>query len=217
MEEITLKAQVRSTGKRALKQLRKEELVPAIYYTEHREVRHVAVDALDFSHFISRKAPMLQLKLDGENLPCIIREIQRDPVTGSVLHIDFFGVERGHKLRVTIPLHIIGIPAGVKEGGILEHGFREVSIECLPRDLPAHLEIDVSELGIDDSLRIEDLSYENITLMDDPRTVIAHVARPRLEKVVAEEEAEAAAEPKEPEVITARREEEGGEEKTKEK
>ena len=217
MEEITLKAQARSVGKRALKQLRKEELVPAIYYTEHREVRHIAVNVLDFSRMISRGVPMLHLKLNGEDLPCVIREIQRDPVDGRVLHIDFFGVEHGHKLRVTVPLHLTGSPVGIKEGGILEHGYREVSIECLPRHLPAQLEVDVSELGIDDSLRIEDLSYENITLLDDPHTVVAHVLRPRLEKEIVEEEVEEEAEAEEPEVISARGEEEGKEEKTKEK
>ena len=214
MEEIVLEAQVRSTGKRALKRLRKQELIPAVYYTEYREVLHIAVDALTFSHIVSRGAPMLHLKLNGKDLPCIIREIQRDPVDDRILHIDFFGIESGHKLRVAVSLHLTGTPAGVKEGGILEHGFREVSVECLPRHLPAHLEVDVSELGIGDSLRIEDLSYEDITLMDDPRTVVAHVVPPRLEKAVVEEEVEAEAEPEEPEVISARREEE---EKSEEK
>jgi large subunit ribosomal protein L25 len=217
MEEITLDAQVRSTGKRALKQLRKEELVPAVYYTEQREVHHIAVNGRALSHIVAREAPLLHLKLGGRNLPCVIREIQRHPVNNEILHVDFFGVERGHKIRVTVPLHLIGAAVGVKEGGILEHGYREVEIECLPHYLPAHLEVEISHLGIGDSVRIENLSFENITLLEDPHTVVAHVVPPRLEKAVTEEEVEAEAEAAEPEIISARREEEEGEKESKEK
>jgi len=217
MEEITLDAQARPTGKRALKQLRKRELVPAVYYTQHGEVRHVAVDARALSHLVAREAPLLHLKLDDKEFHCVIREIQRHPVNNEILHVDFFGVERGHKIRVTVPLRLIGAAAGVKEGGILEHGYREVQVECLPSHLPPHLEVEISHLGIGDSVRIENLSFENITLLDDPHTVVAHVVPPRLEKAVTEEEVEAEAEGAEPEVISARREEEEGEKESKEK
>jgi large subunit ribosomal protein L25 len=219
MEEITLDAQARSTGKRALKQLRKEELVPAVYYTQHRDVHHIAVHARALSHLVAKETPLLHLKLDGKELPCVIREIQRHPVNNEILHVDFFGVERGHKIRVTVPVRLMGAAAGVKEGGILEHGYREVQIECLPHHLPAHLEVEISHLGIGDSIRIENLSFENITLLDDPHTVVAQVVAPRLEKAVAEEEvkAEAEAEAAEPEVISARREEEEGEKESKAK
>lgn len=218
MEDITLEAQARPTGKKALKQLRKDELIPAVYYTESRQVRHIAVDTRAFSHIVARETPLLHLKLEGKDLPCVIREIQRHPVSNQILHVDFFGVKRGHKVRVTVPLHIIGSAAGVKEGGVLEHGFREVQIECLPHHIPPHLEVDVSQLGIGQSVRIENLSFENTTLLDDSHTVVAHVVRPRLEKaVVEEEEVVAEAEPAEPEVITARREGEEGKGESKEK
>lgn len=215
MEEITLDAQARSTGKKALKQLRREEQVPAVYYTQYRDVHHIAVGARALSHIVARETPLLHLKLDGKDYPCIIREIQRHPVNNKILHVDFFGVEHGHKVRVSVPLRLIGAAAGIKEGGILEHGYREVEIECLPRHLPAHLEVEVSHLGIGDSVRIEHLSFENITLLEDPHTVVAHVVQPRLEKAVTEEEVEAEA--AEPEVISARREEKEGEKEAKEK
>jgi large subunit ribosomal protein L25 len=217
MEELLLKAQVRPTGKTAVRQLRKKALIPAVYYTEHGEVHHIAVDNHEFLRMISKGAPLLNLRLGDEELPCIIREIQRHPVNDKVLHVDFFGVERGHRLRVKVPLRLVGSPEGVKEGGILEHSFREVEIECLPGFLPSFLEADISHLKIGDSLRIENLSFENVTLLDDAHTVVAHVAHPRLEEVApAKPEAAEAEEPAEPEVIKARRAEEE-EEKPKEK
>jgi large subunit ribosomal protein L25 len=97
----------------------------------------------------------------------------------------------------------------VQEGGVLEHAFREIEIECLPHFLPSHLEANISHLKIGDSLRIENLSYENIALLDDPHTVVAHVAHPRIEEAPAVKAEAAEAEPAEPEVIKARRAEEG--------
>jgi len=215
MEEVILEARVRPTGKTAAKELRQRALIPAVYYTERRQVHHIVVDAHAFSRMVSQETPLLHLRLDGEDLPCIIREIQRHAVNGRVLHVDFYGVERGHKLRVTVPLRLIGTPAGVQHGGILEHAFREIEIECLPRHLPPHLEADISHLEIGDSLRIENLSFENIALLNDPHTVVAHVAHARVEQPTVKAEVPEG-EVKEPEVIKARRAEEG-EGKSKEK
>ncbi len=216
MEEVILETRVRPTGKAAAKELRQRALIPAVYYTERREVRHIAVDSHAFSRMVSQETPLLHLRLDGEDLPCIIREIQRHAVNGQVIHVDFYGVERGHKLRATVPLRLTGTPAGVQHGGILEHAFREIEIECLPRHLPRHLEADISHLEIGDSLRIENLSFENIALLNDPHTVVAHVAHPRIEEAPVAKVEAAEAEPAEPEVIKARRTEEG-ESKSKEK
>jgi large subunit ribosomal protein L25 len=215
MEEVILEAQARATGKTAVKELRKRALIPAVYYTERRQVHHIVVDAHAFSRMVSRETPLIHLRLDGEELPCIIREIQRHAVSGRVIHVDFYGVERSHKLRVTVPLRLTGTPAGVQHGGILEHAFREIEIECLPHHLPPHLEVDVSHLDIGDSVRIENLSFENVTLLNDPHTIVAQVVHPRLEQPTVKAE-EPEGEVKEPEVIKARRTEEG-ESKSKEK
>ena len=201
MEKVVLEAQARPIGKKALKNLRKENSVPVVYYTGRRKVRHLAVDAHDLSRKLSEDIAMLHLMIDGEELPCIIREVQRDPVSERILHVDFFAVESGQKLRVTVPFHLIGTPEGTKQGGILEHAMREADIECLPKDLPSRLDVDISHLQIGDSIHIEDLSYENITLLEDPHTLIAHVIPPRLEKEVTEVE-EAAEEAEEPEAVS---------------
>ncbi len=216
MEKVVLEANVRPTGKKALKNLRKGSTIPAVYYTGRREVRHIAVDAHDLSRKLSEEIAMLHLVVDGEELPCIIREIQRDPVSERILHVDFFAVETGQKLRMNVAFHLIGTPEGIKQGGILEHAVREAQIECLPRDLPSHLDVDITHLQIGDSIHIEDLSYENITLLEDPHTLVAHVIPPRLEKEAAEVE-EAAEGAEEPEVIKERRGEDEDKQETKEK
>jgi large subunit ribosomal protein L25 len=179
-------------------------------------VRHIAIDAHDLSRKLSEDIAMLHLIVDGEELPCIIRELQRDPVSERILHVDFFAVEHGQKLRVNVTFHLIGTPEGTKLGGILEHAIREAQIECLPQDLPSHLDVDISHLQIGDSIHIDDLSFENILLLDDPHTLVAHVIPPRLEKEVekVEEEAE---EGEGPEVIKERRGEDEDKQETKEK
>jgi large subunit ribosomal protein L25 len=217
MEKVILEAQARPTGKKALKNLRKNNSVPCIYYTGRREVRHIAVDAHDLSRKLAEDVAMLHLQVDGDELPCIIREVQRDPASEKVLHVDFFAIEQGHKLRVTVNIQLSGTPEGVKQGGILEHAIREVRIECLPKDLPSHLEIDISHLQIGDSIHIENLSFENVTLLEDPHTLIAHVIPPRLEKEVEEVKEEEAEEAEEPEVITERRGEDDEKQESKEK
>ena len=217
MEKVVLEAQARPTGKRALKDLRKENSVPAVYYTGHREVRHIAIDAHDLSRKLSEDIAMLHLMVDGEELPCIIRELQRDPVSERILHVDFFAVESGQKLRVSVAFHLIGTPEGIKQGGILEHAVREAQIECLPKDLPSHLDVDISHLEIGDSIHFEDLSFENITFLDDPHNLVAHVIPPRLEKEAEEVKEEEAEEAEEPEVITERRGEDEDKQESKDK
>lgn len=215
MEDNTLVAHVREPGKKANKELRKKELTPAVYYTGQRQVQHIAINTHDFVKMLIREVPLFNLMVDGEALPCVVREIQRDPVTERVLHVDFFAVERGQKVKVTVPIHVIGTPEGVKQGGILEHTYREANIECIPRHIPAHFDVDVSQLEIGDSIHLEDLSFENIELLDTPNTVIAHVIPPRLEKEVVEEAEVEEGEAEEPEVIKGRAEEEKEEDKEK--
>ena len=217
MEKVVLEAHKRETGKKALKSLRKENSIPAVYYAGHQDIRHIAVNAHDLSRKLSEDIAMLHLIMDGEELPCVVREIQRDPVSERILHVDFFAVEQGQKLRVTVAFNLVGTPEGTKQGGILEHSVRETQIECLPQDLPSHLDVDISHLQIGDSIHIEDLSFENITLLEDPHTLVAHVIPPRLEKEAEEVKEEEGEEAEEPEVITERRGEDEDKQETKEK
>jgi large subunit ribosomal protein L25 len=146
---------------------------------------------------------IIDLTIEGEikkECDAIIKEIQQHPASGKILHIDFQHILRGEKLKIDVPVYLVGEPLGVKEmGGVLEHGPREIEIRCLPRDIPERIEIDVKSLRIHDSIHIRDISsrYPDFDFLDDPATTLAIVVPPRVEA----EAAPAAAEAAEPEVI----------------
>jgi large subunit ribosomal protein L25 len=163
------------------------------------------------------------LKLGGsdQSRHAMIREMQRDPVSRKPLHIDFVRVLMDVKITIKVPIEVVGVAKGVKaEGGILDVVTREVEIECLPGNIPAHLAIDVNELAIGDAIRIGQIpAPEGVRIVDNPEKVVLHVAHPTREEEAAPA-AEAAAEPTEPEVLKkgkAVAEEEGGEEKPEKK
>lgn len=191
MNESVLSAHERGSGKSQLKQVRRQKMVPGVFYTAKEQAVPIAFAELELKKTLAEDSALIRLKMpDGKERECVVREIQRDPVWGNILHIDLMGITRGLKLTATVPLHVTGDPAGVKEGGILEHTQRELEVECLPRHLPNYLECDVSSLNIGESLRVEGLEFENIRILTDPQSTIATVVPPRVEKVAVEEEEE---------------------------
>jgi large subunit ribosomal protein L25 len=153
----------------------------------------------------------------------MIRELQRHPVSRKPVHIDFVRVLMDVKITVSVPIEIVGIASGVKnEGGILDLVTREIEIECLPANIPAHIAVDVTHLAIGDAIRISELPpVEGVTIVDNPEKVVAHVAHPTREEEPVAVEAAAGAEPTEPEVLkkgkAAAEGEEGAEEGKPEK
>jgi large subunit ribosomal protein L25 len=136
----------------------------------------------------------------------LIREIQRDPVQGNILHLDLQHISLTEKITVEVPIELIGIPTGVKDGGgILEHVLREVEVECLPTDIPAHLEADVTMLNIGDSLHVSDLKAERVTILTEADRPIATVVPPTILEEVAPVAEEGAAEP---ELVSGKKDEE---------
>ena len=133
----------------------------------------------------------------------MIRELQRHPVSRKPLHIDFVRVLMDVKITVRVPIEIVGIATGVKnEGGILDVVTREIEIECLPGNIPAHLAVDVTNLAIGDAIRIAELPpLEGVTIVDNPEKVVAHVAHPTREEEPVAAEAAVGAEATEPEVL----------------
>jgi large subunit ribosomal protein L25 len=133
----------------------------------------------------------------------MIKEINRDPVSRELLHVDFLRVLMDVKVRVSVAVELTGTPKGVKQdGGILDFVSREIEIECLPNDIPATLPVDVSEVGMGESFRVGQIpAREGIRILDDADKVIAHVAHPAKEEEVVVEAAEAAPAAAEPEVI----------------
>jgi large subunit ribosomal protein L25 len=202
MEKVVIEAQKRDKiNKPSRSALRKEGKVPAIFYSKHHEPLPVqfserAIHPLVFTS----KTSLITLNVDGhEELDCIIKDVQFDPVTEKIVHIDLLGLKKGEKIQIEIPVQLVGNPIGIKEGGILQHTLHKVEIECLPSDLPEHLEIDVANLKLGQAIHAGDLKFDNFVILNSADSIIASVTHPKVEKeaVVAGETPE----PTEPEVI----------------
>lgn len=210
MKTMPLKVRVREEkGKSAAKKLRAQGMLPAVLYGEEIEPLPLAVDLKELKSVIHTDAGLnviLNLEVEGteKGETAIIREIQKDSIKASFLHADFLKIALDEKIQAAVPVLVVGEAPGVKNGGVLQHGLWEVQVECLPADLPEHLEVDVSTLEIGDSLRISDLPRpEKVELLTHAEEMLVSILAP----AKAEEVPAAAAEAVEPEVIGEAKEE----------
>jgi large subunit ribosomal protein L25 len=180
-------------GSRAARRLRRSGKVPGIVYGGGEEPLAFEVDARTLRHTLAHSHAVLDLSVDGgSGTPVVVKELARHPVTGETIHLDLLRVRLDQPIQATVVLELIGgdDAPGVKEGGVLEQVFREVTIEALPTDIPDAVRHDVSEIQIGDTVTVEMLTPPaGVTLIDDPETVIATVTPPRLQ-VEAEPEIE---------------------------
>lgn len=200
MSENFLTARLRRvSGKGGARRLRLNGSIPGVYYAHNEANIHFAVGVSELRSLLRRRHTIVTLKIDGdEPRPSVIRELQRDPVDDHLIHIDLLGVHSGERIAVRVPVKLVGIAAGVKEGsGILEHGLSELSVECLPADIPEVVTVDVTPLGVGHSVHVRDLRLPNVRVLDDPHALVAHVAAPTLvrEAVAGAAEGGEAAEP----------------------
>jgi large subunit ribosomal protein L25 len=216
MEHLVLEATVRKgMGKGAARQARRNGNVPGILYGRGEATLAIEVDAKQFERMLHHglaKHGMLDLDLKGdgtERRTVLIREIQHHPVTGDVLHADFYHIEMEQKIVVSIPVVLVGQAAGVKKGGILEHVSREIEIECVAKKMPENVKVDVTSLDIGGSLHVRDVVLgEDIRVLTDPDRTVASVLLPKMkEEVAPAAEAVAAEEIAEPEVVGKREKE----------
>ena len=201
MNEIVLKVEKREgTGKEAAHKLRAAGNIPGVLYGPEVEATPIAVNLKELSSLIrkeGRSNMLIDLNLgdNGGDRKVVIRELQRDPVSGIFQHVDLYQVSMNRKLVMTVRVNMVGMPEGVKNsGGILQQTRREVEISCLPADIPNSITVDVSELGIGDSIHVSDLEIANAEIITEPRLTLCTVVPPTVIKTTAEAEAEAAAE-----------------------
>jgi large subunit ribosomal protein L25 len=205
-------------GSRAARRLRKQGNVPGIVYGGGKEPISFQVDSRVLRLALSRAGAVLDLSVDGEaGSPVVLKELVRHPVNGEAVHVDLLRVRLDRPIQATVLLELIGADSapGVKEGGVLEHVTRELTIEALPTDIPDSLSHEVSEMQIGDTVTLAELTPpEKVKLMDDPETVVATLTPPRLqveEEPEIEEETEIVGEGEEaPEGEEAAPEGEGG-------
>jgi large subunit ribosomal protein L25 len=183
------------TGSGSAKKLRKEKLVPGIVYSKGDETRHVQVDQIDFIKVfrIVGTSSLMELEVDGEVLPVIVKTVQRDPVKGDVIHIDFQKLDMKQKIKITVPVHLLHRDSIKIQPSVLMQMLDTIDIECLPGDIPESVGIDVSEMDFETPLYVKDLDImkeDNVEVLTDPESIICTLNEPTMEEEEEEEEVE---------------------------
>ncbi len=220
LKNVVVEVEPRSeSGKNESRRLRAAGRVPGIVYGMKRPPFSVAVSPRRLEEVLlleSGRNTIFKLSLAGQDQTraVMIKELQRDPVTDLMIHVDFVRVDLQKSVKVHVPVRILGAAFGVKtEGGIVEFITRHVEVECLPEDIPEHLDVDVSELHIHQHASVSNLVVApRVKLLADPHAIVVVIAPPRAEEEVPAASAEAAAVPAaaEPEVIKKGKEASGG-------
>jgi large subunit ribosomal protein L25 len=208
-EQNVLEAKPRTPGtKNDARRVRRQGKVPGVVYGAGKQALPVSVDPRQVSRILHSETghnTVFDLTVDGERTKAMIVDWQYEPIKGALLHIDLKRIAMDQKLKVNVPIELVGEPAGVKQqGGILEQITREVEVECLPGDIPNEIELNVSELLFGMVLRVADLpKNEKVKFLTDPDQPVAHIISIKEEEVPTAEAvaSEAAAAPAEPEVI----------------
>lgn len=204
MEEKVINAEVRTeTGKNVNRRLRDNGFIPAVLYS-HGEAEVLSIGRKDFNslfHNQISESVIFGLNIKGgkdSDTQAFVKEYQVDPVSGEIIHLDLFKVTKGEKIHTIVPIELSGTPAGIKAGGQLDIGDREINIVCLPKDLPEKIVVDVSGMNIDDTIHAGDLELaEGIILESNEDALICSVIPTRIVEIEPEageeEDVEAAA------------------------
>jgi len=208
LETNVLEAQTREPGtKNEARRVRRDGKIPAVVYGAGKESLPITVDPRVVTRILNSETghnSIFDLSLNGEKTKAMIVDWQYEPIKGRLLHIDLKRIALDKVLRVSVPIFLVGEAVGVKqEGGIMEQMLRELEVECLPADIPSHIDANVAELTFGKVLRVSDLPHSaKIKFLTDENQPVAHVTSVKEEVVVTPEAAaEAAAAPAEPEVI----------------
>jgi len=220
MATANLSAQPREErGKGGSRKLRSAGRIPAVIYGHGEETRALTIDAHEierlFSH-IHRENTIINLKIEGEkaDVRALVRELQEHPSRRNILHVDFYQIHAGERITVEVPITLVGTPAGVRAGGILQHTMNDIEVRVSADAIPNEIRIDVSNLEINDSIHVRDLTLpEGVEPLVDADRSVCSVSAPSVEKVVAPVEgvepvAGAATAVAEPEVIRRKKEDE---------
>ena len=187
MKEISLKGQKRAaTGKKATKQMRKEGLVPCNLYGEARDENGkpqslaFAVAATDLRKVIyTPHVYVINLDIDGEHHTAVMKELQFHPTTDAVLHIDFYEINEAKPLTIGIPVHLVGLAQGIRDGGRMNLSIRKIEVPAPFQQLPEQLDVDVTHLQIGKSIKVGELSYEGLEFATSKEVVVCSIKMTR--------------------------------------
>lgn len=194
MDKKIIEARTRTTtGKAAAKRLRREGRLPAVMYDNVGKSVLLDLDEKDFAKLFLTitESTLIDVKIDGSrDAIAFVKDAQYNIITDKVTHVDFYEVEAGKKLRTKIPVRLTGSPEGVRTGGILETGTEELEVECLPKNLPPRVVVDVTDLQINHSVHVKDIVVpEGVKVLTDPHLTIATLKYTKAEVPSSEEEA----------------------------
>ncbi|NLB66661.1 MAG: 50S ribosomal protein L25 [Lentisphaerae bacterium] len=206
MSDTKLIAQSRvARGSAAVGRLRRTGWLPAVVYSEGRPGVNVQVNEHNFVMLLRQHRSenlIVDLAVEGgAETKVMLKALQHHPITGRILHVDFYEVSMTRAIEIEVPIELVGEADGVvNHGGMIEQVMRTLRLECLPGDLVDQLELDVTALNIGDVLRVKDIAVDasKLTVLDDPEQVVVALAAPRVEEAAEADEAEGA----EPEVVT---------------
>ncbi len=180
MKTITIEGQLRTeSGKKATRQLRSQEMVPAVIYGGQKEV-NFAAPAKAFKNLVyTSEFQVAEIKVDGATYRCIMKDLQFHKVSDSLIHVDFLELVEGKKVIAALPLKYVGTPVGVKEGGKLVTKMKSINVKTLPKYLKENIEVDLSKLELNANIRVSDIVAEGMEIMNSPRIPIASVTMTR--------------------------------------
>jgi large subunit ribosomal protein L25 len=180
MKTITIQGQLRTeSGKKAARQLRSQKLVPGVIYGGEKEVNFAALSTAFKSIVYTSEFMLADIQIDGKAYRCILKDLQFDKVTDELLHLDFLELVEDKKVIANLPLKYVGTPAGVKAGGKLVTKMKTIKIKALPKFLKETIEVDLSNLQLNENLRVENINAENMEVLNSPRIPIASIVMTR--------------------------------------
>lgn len=209
MLDVILKAEKRKkTGKEYAKSLRRDGKIPAVLYGKGEKTTPIAIDTKHLSsllHSIHGDTALITLQLGKErrkDRKVIFKETQSDPVNGDLLHVDLHHISLTESIHMEVPVTLVGSPTGVlTKGGIVQHTLHKLEVECLPTDIPEHIEINIENLDVGDSIHVESIVFEKGRILTDPHRTVVTVVPPTVIKEAAPVEEVKEEEVEEPEVI----------------
>ena len=183
MAEADLVAERRErTGKKRAREIRAEEMVPGIYYAPGEEALSIKVDNKLLHATLSSGRPIVNLDLGGKTIrKCIIKEVQVDPLSDELIHVDLMGIKMDKPLDISLPVHLTGDSIGVSvSGGVVQQPLREILIRALPADIPDFIELNISELDIGDSIHVREVIVPQVEILTDPNNTVVSVVIPTI-------------------------------------
>jgi large subunit ribosomal protein L25 len=213
MSEVVLQAEVRTQTGKHTKAMRRSGRIPGEYYSRGESNIHIAATPVGLKPLIyTSETHIVNLKLDnGESKTCVLRNVQFDPVSDLPIHFDLQGVKADEELTIEVPVMLSGTPKGVKDGGTVQHVMHRLKVSCLPKFIPEHVEVNIAELGINQSIHIRDIKVANVQILESESSTIVAVVPPTVLKEETPADATATA-LVEPEVIAKGKKPEEGEE-----